>query len=532
MPTGTIDVNLDPISQVIWDKSLEHLIDLVPATASTRKTPFPLFTKRRLQIRTKEGERIAFNLNRMQRRYLARKRLARKDGKGNRILLLKYRRGGFTTFEQAESYELVAENSNKTAVTVAHTKESTAIIFRIAQMFHRHDPDAPPLKNTGNAHKLEFHVRNSIFGIGTAGAAAPGVGDTIQRVHGSEVSKWCLGPNQIEKQKIVLAGYTEAASHGDIVLETTPNGVEHFCLLYRDAKQGKNEWLPVFIPWFEDRGNVDRVDDQIIEEIRDTLSDRERDLIATVKLNWGQVAWRRRQARSLGSLFPQEYPEDDVTCFLTSGIRFLDMERVISLLETTPDYDRPHVPGGYKVVWKPPEAGRKYVIGVDTSEGVEGCDPSGAGVLDYETCEQVAAVHGIFTPAVLAKHTIALHREYNRAMMGIERENHGHAVLQKIEDLGYKDPRILFFYTSGRAGWTTNAETRPVMLDDIAEAVHEGWIKVNDRDFLAECATFGKHGSKWKADPGCHDDVFMKWAIAWQVRKRRPPAKRSKVKVS
>ena len=62
-------------------------------------------------------------------------------------------------------------------------------------------------------------------------------------------------------------------------------------------------------------------------------------------------------------------------------------------------------------------------------------------------------------------------------------------------------------------------ETRPVMLDDLAEAIHSGAMKVHDRLLLQEMASFGLHGNKWQADPGEHDDAVFKWAIANQMRK-------------
>ena len=69
-------------------------------------------------------------------------------------------------------------------------------------------------------------------------------------------------------------------------------------------------------------------------------------------------------------------------------------------------------------------------------------------------------------------------------------------------------------------------KTRPIMLDEMAEAIHEGHMKIRDVDFIGECLTFRRQSSgNYAGDSGSHDDTVMKWAIAWQMRKvrrRRP----------
>jgi len=479
---------------------------------------FPKWAKERLWVRQKGGGQTQFNLWPVQRQYLAAKHRARRAGKQPRFLLLKYRRGGFTTLEQALSYRYTRDNPDTSALTLAHTEGDTKKIFRIARLFHERDIDGLPLKGAGSAFALEYATNGSVFQLGTAGGKGPGVGATIQRVHGSEVSRWCVGPKQIEKQEEVLSGLEEAASHGEIVLETTAHGIEHFCNLYRGAKAGTNDWVPLFLRWFDDRNNVDPVNDEIVTEIRDTLSDEEITLVARFGLVWGQIAWRRRAVRRLRALFVQEYPEDDDSCFLTSGVRFFDTNITARLLQTVEDRPGKHVAGGLAHEWVPKRAGRRYVIGVDTSEGVEGGDPCGLGVLDFASGEQVAGVHGLFRPKRLAELVFEYYRKYDRPLIGVERQNHGHAVLEAMDNLPY-DPEDIFRNKPGSVGWSTDVATRPVMLDELAEAVHEGLIKIHDRTFVSELTTFGLQGTKWEADPGSNDDSVFKWGIAWQMRK-------------
>ena len=65
---------------------------------------------------------VPYYLTALNKRYLAMKRLAKKQGKKARFLLLKYRRGGFTTLEQGLSYHQCVEFPYSQCITLAHTR--------------------------------------------------------------------------------------------------------------------------------------------------------------------------------------------------------------------------------------------------------------------------------------------------------------------------------------------------------------------------------------------------------------------------
>ena len=73
-------------------------------------------------------------------------------------------------------------------------------------------------------------------------------------------------------------------------------------------------------------------------------------------------------------------------------------------------------------------------------------------------------------------------------------------------------------------GWPTNARTKPIMIDDLAEAIAEGHLLIHSSGLVDECFTFvtTDTGSQ-EAQPGKHDDRVIAAAIAWQVRKRPTP---------
>lgn len=496
---------------------------------------FRKFAERRLFIRTKQDKIAALKLNGVQRRVEAVKRLLRMQGKPPRLLILKYRQGGITTYEQAKSYKHAVTIPNSRCITIAHTRESTARIFRISHLMHQQDPQAPAIKGVGNKYQLDFPALNSLFFVSTAGGTGVGRGETFSRVHWSEVSKSCVGPKQIEDQEDLLAGLTEGAANGEVVLETTAHGAELFCQKYREAKMGQNEWTPVFLPWFFDEQNDHfNLAAERLQEIQDTITDRETDLIVRHKLTLSQISWRRQKIRELGRLFRQEYPEDDESAFLTGGSCYFDPDRIIELLEACPDYERKHIAGGYEIEWEKPKRDIQYVAGCDSSEGRPGCDPNGTGILRKDTGAQVAAIHGLFEPGALAELSVKLCRKYNDALLGVEVQNHGYAVIQRVKALGYRKAQRQLFHRKfirrkgwRDAGWSTDSKTRPLMLEDLAEAVENESMIVRDRDFLSECLSFKLQApNRWEADVGAHDDTVIKWGIAWQMRKVRRKIKK------
>lgn len=480
--------------------------------------------KERLTIRTKSGQMVNFEVNPVQQKLIEETIKARAEGRPPHFLILKSRRFGVTTFEQGRNYHAIATKKNCEVVTLAHTSDATKKIFKIARLMAMKDWQMNHLQSDIKTREITLKTMNSTFTIGTAGSAGFGRGDTLQRVHGSEVSRWCEGPNQVENQEELISGLTEAASEGEVALETTPKGVEWFCITYRDAKNNLNDWTPLFFPWWTDPTYRSKMTEDETISLIESLNDEENLLIEGQGLDHEQINWRRKSKRRLGRLFPQEYPEDDESCFLQSGTCYFDREKILPLLQLLPEIEHVHIPGGYICYAEKPIPGVEYVAGVDTSEGLPGCDPNGIGILRKDTGQQVAWAHGLFKPRELARLSVKMCKQYNNAFLGVERNNHGHAVLEKVKDYGYSKKHQCYYMSKDRIGWETNSQTRPIMLEELSEAIDEGFMKVADKDFLGECMSFNMQSDgKFEADSGTHDDRVMYWAVAWQMRKAKRP---------
>lgn len=453
-------------------------------------------------------------------------------------IILKARQLGFTSVIDGCFFADAVLRPNTTSVIVAHDLDSSEKIFATVRGFWERLPEGER-ERIGEPRYLTkrdlyWPSLNSRFWVATAGSAASGRGHTVDNLHCSEFAYW-------PDPERALAGLTEAVPvSGRIVIESTANGIGNpFHDLWTQAKQGDNPYRPHFYAWWWDQGY------RLQGEPLGAFSDEEQQLKDAWGLDDDQLRWRREKRKQLRDRFPQEYPENDGHCFLASGRCCFEMAplldaraRIATEPEPQPishltdkDGSSLAVSPARLLVWRTPEQGREYVIGADVGEGLAHGDPSAACVLDKETGEQVAELHGRIAPGRFARLLAALGRLYRQAELGVERNNHGYTTLEALHSALHYSPlyRYRRYDQSGQGsellGWPTTAQTKPVMIDDLAEALAEGHLLVHSAGLIDECLTFvtTDTGSR-EAQPGKHDDRVMAAAIAWQVRKRPRPS--------
>jgi hypothetical protein len=465
------------------------------------------------------GNLLPFKLNRAQKHVLAEKKRAVQEKRPRRFLILKSRRLGASSLEMALNFWRAATRRNQQVVSIAHDGTSAERIFRISTTFYENlAPRFRPHRLTGHSKEsLDFDRLGSLYYHGTAGSRAFTRGDTLQRAHLAEVAYF---PGSIADQEQFLAGVLEAARAGEVTLESTANGIGGlFHGLWEEATSGGgSEWTAIFMPWwFDERNSLPAETGSVV------ATAEERELMSHHGLTLAQVAWRREKKRTLKTLFDQEYPESPETAFLVTGEAFLEPQRIQELLRGCPDPLEAR-PDGVRI-WERPVPGRPYVAGADVAEGVPKGDWSVCAILDARSLAQVAVLRGRWTPDEFARRSAKLCEEYNKALLAPERQNHGHAMILALRQLGY--PRIYYHqdYSGAgaiREGWPTDLKTRPVMLDDLRKSLAPGLMTVRDKVFVSELRTFCPDaGGTYRAKEGQHDDCVLAWAIAGTTQVRQ-----------
>jgi len=175
-------------------------------------------------------------------------------------------------------------------------------------------------------------------------------------------------------------------------------------------------------------------------------------------------------------------------------------------------------------IYKRPEQGKFYVIGVDVAEGQTGGDYSVATIWERTSGEEVAMFRGLMAPDKFAEKLDEWGRRYNNALMVVEINNHGLTTVTGLKQLMY--PSMYFrpskFEVMGspyseKLGWKTTKLTRPLLIDDLGQAMRDSDLVVHSKEILDEMTTFVyDSNNNMDAASGFHDDCIISMGIAYQ----------------
>ena len=167
-------------------------------------------------------------------------------------------------------------------------------------------------------------------------------------------------------------------------------------------------------------------------------------------------------------------------------------------------------------IWLRPMTGRDYCVAVDSAGGGEDGDFAAVQVVELGTGLQCAELRERLRPEELARVSVELAREYGGALIAVERNNHGAAVLAYIET---RERYTRLYRQHGEAGWLTTAASKPDIIARLQVLLTETPERFMSARLLAECRTFvADERGRTSAAAGSHDDLVMAMAIAQAVR--------------
>jgi len=485
-----------------------------------------------------------------------------------RIVILKPRQKGSSTVSCACVYTFLRRFSGARCALIGDELDTSN---NLAEIFSRYaDMDDHAWGNEWHKTKLAFSNDSSCHKE-TANDPRAGMSSTFQVVLASEVAHWKKrGERNAESVLLSILNCVPDEPKTLVIVESTPNGASgafyerwQKAVWFEDFKKGKkgNGFIRVFWPWYSFADSVETLPAQKEEEIKESLTDSERNLMglgATIP----NLAWRRRivgeKCGGDAELFNQEYPTDDVSCFLTSGRPRFDrsgVERIEVLTRKKQRTEGVLDPSGNSVVfrptgsaeawlwlWEKPEYGRRYLIGVDTMTGASQV----AGSTREPDCHSVivlasgAFVLGKWIPPsvvgrlkppcrvdidVLALFVDRLSRFFGGCMVVPEVNNSGLALIELLKDAQTPiyQREIFNLRESKKAkalGWQTTEKTRTLAIETLATAIRDGdldggGINIYCPNILSELKTFVITDSgKAEAMSGNHDDDVLALSIA------------------
>ncbi len=516
-----------------------------------------VYIEKYLKIVDKKSQLIPFRLNKPQiRLYEAIKEQVRK-GLPVRVIILKARQMGFSTFVEGVGIKDVSTQKNRRMAIVTHKDEATRNLYRMTRRYYDNlITELKPKTKSYNGYGIEYEDLKSSVVLYTAGGSGIGRSDTIHFLHCSEVAFW---PGEKEE---TLNGLLQAVPNEPdtyVFLESTANGFDYFKDIWDGAVDGTNGYIPFFAAWFEDDGYVADATDFVLNENISLYGD-EKEIMDLYGLTLEQMAWRRNKIKEPGNSlekFKQEFPSNPLEAFIASGDSIFNNERVISRIEHVKKYIKPLKQGRFNyetyvdndgvvrikddtIKWEDNPKGEiliyeEPIVKQETRKTLKapyviGGDTAGTGE-DYFTAKVInnitkadAAIYrkqkedeGIY-----AEQIYCLHKYYHNALVGIE-TNYSVYPTRRLMELNVRQYSRENVDTTTKVildqlGFRTTNITRPNMISSFKDTIRETMEIIKDMVTLQEMLTFirDKNG-KAQAEEGKHDDMIMATMIAHKI---------------
>lgn len=501
----------------------------------------------------KGGASIKLSPNRVQKDFVAKSRALRMTGESD--VAVKPRQVGLSTFLLCMVLAIAINIPGINILWVGSSEKNHKAIrrkFRVICNSAKKSKGSgfSEAVETNNVEELTFSNGSSIVflwaGQTIDTAKDLGRGDTIHLAVFTEAAFWALAQESYEALRPALEH-----ARPSIIWESTPNGmVGEGELFYRKAietRNGKLDGICHFWPWWWDdryRRRCNR------ENLIKDYTPEEKELVEKYCLAPEQIAWRRNQIIDLGGEGPFRvaYPEFFTEAFGSKNKVIFDRKvlrraaiRVSSkqclrvptppmFLEVSENIAysailRGETPEGYLRFYRHRVPGKRYFIGCDTAQGVEGGDWLVATV-GGEGGEAVAQLRVRIDPIHFAWMVQLLAIYFNQTEhVYIEDKSTGFDVHRYLTvQIGIREIRennaheILQVYQAA-AMIPNNPGTRPNLIAALVKAVNFEVYDIQDEETLHELSSLkvDKDGVI-RAATGEHDDIPLSIAIMLKGR--------------
>jgi hypothetical protein len=451
-----------------------------------------------VRIETKERELVPLRLNQIQ--------LDMHKTSSGRDIYLKPAQVGASTYHICDFLLDSLFNPGTTSVIISYDEFITGRLLRKAHIIYndlkRRFPTIPKYEHK-STYEMTFPEVNGSFYIGSARSSAVGRGETIHNLLLDEYAFWQKG----DAERLFASALQRVPLHTNtkIRILSTPNGIENdYYETYQAALEGNEIGKSVYKAhtyyWFmhpEYRLSADNPfvlpgDDKLSIEM---LTEDEQRLVNNFNLDLDQIRWRRYKMAEMDSLsrsgasrllFGQEYPEDNVSCFLTAGDMVYNPDIVNNMAKDC--YPAPIVQGDF-YIWYPPEAGHRYVIGVDPGMAKESKSVSLVfeEVWDDEKNEKVlrhcASYSGLILPQRHAEGTMELGKYYSEATIAAEANIEFLSHVTKYPNLYYREDPVTG-KVSNQLGWLTTTKTKKYLVSEMIRNLHR--IQTHDINLVSQ----------------------------------------------
>jgi hypothetical protein len=403
--------------------------------------------------------------------------------------LLGYRQGGKSLTAELCGYVKTAYSPGYDAVCIADNRERAEYLHQRVHYCHKRWPEIIRTGTISTREVRQLTFENEVGGkmrVLTGDGDAVGIGQSPDFFHGSELAYW---RSAAEQYSLIYPSMINR-DHALMILECTPcpmdaPSAEWWMDKCRDAQRGHGRDLYAFFPFWDGKLN---------QRPWPTGAQMHKEELQLMELYGGKgltkenLAFRRLmmdtdpKIRRNPDLFKVYYPFDDVTCWLASagGVihpSLLKRHHARKLIPWQPPY----------MEYEPPEAGATYVIGVDPA-GYAARDHAAFQVLKCYDREwtQVAVYAAITDPIPFTRKLLQVAERYNHALVGVESNGVGAAVIALLQDAGLKN---LYHEKAYKPGIAATSKSINEMLSWLQDALKDELI-LHDADTVAQLTSY------------------------------------------
>jgi hypothetical protein len=397
-----------------------------------------------------------------------------------KVILMEGRQQGKTTTSAAYILWYTLFQGSKTVAILANKATAAReVLYRYQLMYENLPLWLQQGVTVWNKGDIELENGSIVF---TAATSRAGIrGKSVNLLY---VDETAIIPNNLAEEFFTSVYPTISAGETTkILLSSTPLGYNHFWKFWNDAENGRNGFVPLFIPYSEIPGRNEK--------------------------------WAEDQRRLLGELrFNQE-----VLCkFLGSSATLIAADIIGNMSPNAPIYSKDGL-DIYERVLKD----HSYVIVADTAKGVGG-DYSAFSIID---CTQMPyqlvgkyrnnEISPLLYPSIIYK----AGKEYNNAYVLIEINSSEQVAEILYSEYEYENVIFVNRMTNGQVvsggfgggktqlGVITDKKIKRIGCSNFKSLVEEQKLLIHDADTISEISTFIEKRGSYSADEGYHDDIVM-----------------------
>jgi len=397
-----------------------------------------------------------------------------------KVILMEGRQQGKTTTSAAYILWYTLFQGSKTVAILANKATAAReVLYRYQLMYENLPIWLQQGVTTWNKGDIELENGSIVF---TAATSTSGIrGKSVNLLYVDEAA---IIPNNVAEQFFTSVYPTISAGETTkILLSSTPLGYNHFWKFWNDAQEGRNGFVPLFIPYWEIPGRDE--------------------------------AWAETQRKLLGEL---KYNQEVLCTFLGSSLTLIDAGTIGQMSASSPLYRKDGLD-----IYENVEKNHFYVIVADTAKGVGG-DYSAFSIIDVTQMPYKMVgkyrnnqISPLLYPSVIYK----VAKEFNNAYVLIEINSSEQVAEILYSEYEYDNIIFVNRTTSGQIvsggfgggksqlGVITDKKVKRIGCSNFKSLVEEKKLLIPDADTISEISTFIQKRSSYAADEGYNDDLVM-----------------------